>query len=133
MALAIVGVACILVGGGIFAMLYFSNVGPFKDSGLAMCESIRDGQDAGSASDSDSPLTEAEYLELRAQFANSRYADIRDAGTRFVDLVWQLSSVDDDDSLGAALLFAGQIMEAYSALSGACAAHGVVIPPLSAN
>jgi hypothetical protein len=79
-------------------------------------------------------MTESEYLDLRARFANSRYADLRDSGTKFVDLIWQLSGVSDGgEALGAILLMGGQLVQAYSSLSGACAAHGVVIPPLTSG
>jgi len=116
--------------------LYVGNIGPLKDSGLSMCESIRDSKNpTGTASATDSSssakMTEAQYLELRAKFAKSRYADIRDSGTKFVDLIWQFSGATDDDALGALLLVGGQIVQAYSSLSGSCAAHGVVIPPLT--
>lgn len=130
----VVALALMLVGGGVaVAGLRSANVGPFKDSGLAMCEAIRDGKNK--PANKDQKMTPERYQKLRKPFADSRYADIRDSGTKFVDLVWQLAGTDTnkDGALGMVLMLGGQTMQSYSSLSGACANHGVVIPPLSQN
>jgi hypothetical protein len=129
-------VALVLIGGVAVAVLRGSNVGPFKDSGLATCEAIRDDKSKASPKkDGDAKVKEAEYRKLRKLFADSRYSDIRDSGTKFVDLVWQFQGVDTnkEGALGMALVMGGQLMQSYSSLSGACANHGVVIPPLAQN
>lgn len=124
-------VALVLIGGVTVAVLRANNVGPFKDSGLAACEAIRDSKNQ--IAKKNEKVTQADYQKLRKVFADSRYADIRDSGTKFTDLVWQLQGMDTnaDGAFGMALAFLGQVMQSYSSLSGACAAHGVVIPPLS--
>lgn len=134
----IVVAALVLVGGGTVAVLRANNVGPFKDSGLAACEAIRDSKTKGSSNSNDK-MTAAKYREMRKPFADSRYADIRDSGTKFVDLAWQFAgstgqnSNNNDGSLGMALVAVGQLFQSYSSLSGACANHGVTLPPISAN
>lgn len=134
----IAAVVVVLVGVATAGVLMVRNVGPFKDSGVAMCEQIRDAKTnnttvTGSTS-SDGKLTLDGYHKLRRQFADSRYADLRDAGTKFIDLAWQLAqstdSGDSEGALGAVLLMGGQIMQLYSSLAGACANHGVDLPPL---
>jgi hypothetical protein len=130
--LVLVAVFLLLMGGAAFGALYVNNVGPLNDSGLAMCESMRDSRKAGLPADEGNALTREErYRELRSRFAGSRYADIRDAGTKFVDLAWQLSGTKDTEALGVGLLLGGQILQSYSAFAGACTAHGVTIPPLT--
>lgn len=127
-------VALALIGGIAVAVLRAGNVGPFKDSGLAACEAIRDRK--SQIAKKDEKVTQADYQKLRKVFADSRYADIRDSGTKFTDLIWQFQGMhpeSDLGDLGLALAAVGQLMQQYSSLSGACAAHGVVIPPLSAK
>lgn len=141
------------LGGGAVALLllcvlgvgaYKLNLGPLKDSGLAECQTIHDAAAADrtdptaapSTSTSDEGITLDQYHDIRKKFADSRYGDIRDAGTRFVDLLWQLSEAargSDEDALGAALMLASQLYAAYSSLAGACSNHGVDIPPLAGN
>jgi hypothetical protein len=125
-------VALVLIGGGTAAVLRGNNVGPFKDSGLAACEAIRADKKQIAKKDGEK-FTEADYQKLRKVFSDSRYADIRDSGTKFTDLIWQFQGMDSksDGALGMALAAVGQLMQTYSSLSGACANHGVVIPPLS--
>lgn len=124
--------------GGTVVALYAGNVGLFKDSGIATCESMRDSRangefvDFGDADDGTTRLTEAEYREFRSRFADSRYDDLREAGTSFADIVWQVSGAQKPgDMLKALLLTGGRIIQAYSDLSGACEAHGVTIPRLT--
>lgn len=99
-----------------------------QDSGVAACTAM--GQ-----------LTRPAYLRtpdapdarvLRGDFARSRYGDLRDAGTHFVDLAIQLAPGPVYDGTAAALApwVAGQLLDSYSRLSGACVNHGVPIPPL---
>jgi hypothetical protein len=123
------------VGVGVFAL---RGVGPFKDSGVAMCEQMRDSQAKGTqakipgSTSSDGKWDIDTYHKVRKQFADSRYTDLRDAGTKLIDLAWQLfgmtSNSNSDGALGAALMMGGQIMQDYSSLAGACANHGVDIP-----
>lgn len=138
-----VGAAVLVVLLVLSAAAYGLNLGPLKDSGLSACEAIHnnvgnDGSTGDSSDDADAAadksFTVDEYHAVRKEFAHSRYADIRDSGTKLVDLLWQLEqSVDsgDDDALGAALMLASSIYSAYSSLAGACGNHGIDIPPLS--
>ncbi len=85
---------------------------------------------AGSNDVSKSTLTAEDYKRIRSLFANSRYGDIRVAGTHFVDVVWQASGPGDDT--GAALMFIVPLVSAYADLAGACTNHGVELPRMTA-
>jgi hypothetical protein len=136
--LAAIALLALCLCGSTGAVLYVNNVGPFKDSGLATCESMRDSRadgefvDLGDADDGTARFTEREYREFRSRFAGSRYDDLREAGTAFADIVWQVSGTGKPgDWLGALLLTGGRLIQAYSDLSGACEEHGVTIPRLT--
>lgn len=129
--IAIVAVAAVAVFAGTSTVLLgvFGNVGPAKDTGVAACQSFADKAKSGKQ-ESTSKITADEYHQLRDVFAHSRYGDLRDAGTKFVDVVWQLSQLGDDAGF-AALGFIGPLMSDYASLTGACANHGVTLPPLT--
>ena len=82
------------------------------------------------------PMTEAEYRELRGVFEDSRYNDIRDHGTKLMDVVWQMSQAidqqggadaEDGASLGAALAYMQPLMTHMTGLQSACADQGVIV------
>ena len=79
---------------------------PPRDSGLAAC--------AYPLSTKDVPA--ADYAKLRAQFAGSRWPDLRNAGTAYVDLAVQLLTPQYTDGY--------QTVWFYQRLSAACAKHG---------
>jgi hypothetical protein len=58
----------------------------------------------------------AEYPKLRAEFAGSRFPDLRAAGTAYVDLAAQLLTARGTDGY--------QTVWFYQRLSAACAKHG---------
>jgi hypothetical protein len=76
-----------------------------QDSGLAGC--------AYPLSTQDVPATD--YPKIRAQFAGSRWPDLRNAGTAYVDLAMQLSDARYTDGY--------QTVWFYQRLSAACAKH----------
>jgi hypothetical protein len=96
------------------------------DSGVAACEALRDGEKAVDGDDGDKTMTEAEYRELRGVFEDSRHEDIRDHGTKLIDLVWQLSKMGDEPGLEA-LAFMGPLTEHVTGLQSACADQGVIV------
>jgi hypothetical protein len=57
----------------------------------------------------------AEYHKLRAEFAGSRWEDLRDAGTAYVDLAVQLRTAPGSDGY--------ETVWFYQRLSAACARH----------
>jgi hypothetical protein len=61
----------------------------------------------------DVPATD--YLKLRAQFAGSRWPDLRNAGTAYVDLATALLNARGTDGY--------QTVWFYQRLSAACAKH----------
>jgi hypothetical protein len=77
-----------------------------RDSGLVAC--------AYPLSTKDVPA--ADYAKLRAQFAGSRWPDLRNAGTAYVDLATQLLTPQYTDGY--------QTVWSYQRLSAACAKHG---------
>ena len=77
-----------------------------RDSGLVAC--------AYPLSTQDVPATE--YPKIRAEFAGSRWPDLRNAGTAYVDLATQLPTARYTDGY--------QTVWFYQRLSAACAEHG---------
>ena len=77
-----------------------------RDSGLVACTYPLSTQD----------VPAADYRKIRAQFAGSRWADLRNAGTAYVDLAMQLSE--------ARYTTGYQTVWFYQRLSAACAEHG---------
>jgi hypothetical protein len=77
-----------------------------RDSGLVACTYPLATQD----------VSAAEYTKLRAEFASSRWPDLRTAGTAYVDLVIALRTARGTDGY--------QTVWFYQRLSATCAEHG---------
>jgi hypothetical protein len=125
-------VAVLLVGAG--AVVLKPKI-VASDSGVSACKSFTTAQanPTPKASGDSKPMTEAEYKTARKRFSDSRYADLRDSGTTFVDLLYQVSG-PGADSLGLGLIgLANQMIASYADLAHACANHGVVLKPITAN
>ncbi|MEJ3742297.1 hypothetical protein WEI85_03235 [Actinomycetes bacterium KLBMP 9797] len=115
-----------LVGVATVGIAIYSAVTP--DSGIVACEAIRD-EDQASADDDtptldDDELTEEEYRELREQFEDSTHADIREHGTKLVDVVWQVEQLPEGQEV-AALGFLGPLTEHARGLQAACGRQGI--------
>jgi hypothetical protein len=76
------------------------------DSGLAGCTSLSSTHHAAAI----------DYPKIRAQFAGSRWPDLRTAGTAYVDLAMQLRTAPETDGY--------ETVWFYQRLSAACAKHG---------
>jgi hypothetical protein len=76
-----------------------------RDSGLVACAYPLATQD----------VPAADYTKLRAEFAGSRFADLRTAGTAYVDLAVALRTARGTDGY--------QTVWFYQRLSAACAKH----------
>lgn len=130
--LAAVGVILL---GGIFGVAAFMGQGPgadlVKDRGVRACEAISavkagkqlDVSGLGSGKDG--------IAVLRDAFNHSRYSDLKTAGTEAMDLMRQFAGANGDQATGLAIVAGGQMVQKWSALSGACSAHGVDIPSLA--
>lgn len=126
--------ALVLIGGVALASV-LTGIGPgaalTKDKGVRACEAIsavRDGRTlnvTGLGSGKDG------IAILRDAFNHSRYDDLKAAGTAAMDLLRQFKGTSDDAATGLAIVAGGQMVEKWSALSGACSAHGVDIPNLA--
>jgi hypothetical protein len=77
-----------------------------RDSGLVAC--------AYPLSTQDVPATD--YPKIRGEFADSRWPDLRNAGTAYVDLAIQLPNARGTDGY--------QTVWFYQRLSAACTKHG---------
>ncbi len=89
----------------LIGMLGSTHSGTPRDSGLVAC--------AYPLATQDVPATE--YPKLRAEFAGSRWPDLRNAGTAYVDLAVQLLTPRYTDGY--------QTVWFYQRLSAACAKH----------
>ena len=78
-----------------------------RDSGLAACGYPLSTQ----------AVPAADYQKIRAEFASSRWPDLRNAGTAYVDLATQLLSAPSSDGY--------ETVWFYQRLSAACAKHGM--------
>jgi len=79
---------------------------PPQDSGLVACSYPLTTQS----------VSAADYQKIRAEFAASRWPDLRNAGTAYVDLATQLLSARPSDGY--------ETVWFYQRLSAACAKHG---------
>jgi hypothetical protein len=77
-----------------------------RDSGLVACTYPLNTVD----------VPAADYPKIRAQFASSRWPDLRNAGTAYVDLATQLLNGPSSDGY--------ETVWFYQRLSAACAKHG---------
>ena len=80
--------------------------GALQDSGLVACAYPLSTQD----------VSAADYQKIRAEFAGSRWPDLRTDGTAYVDLAVQLLTARGTDGY--------QTVWFYQRLSDACAKHG---------
>jgi hypothetical protein len=96
------------------------------DPGVAACEAMRDDEKPVAGQDGDKTMTESEYRELREVFEDSRHEDIRDHGTKLIDLVWQMSKMGEEPGLEA-LAYVGPLTEHMTGLQSACADQGVIV------
>jgi hypothetical protein len=119
--LAFVAVAVVVMLAGIAAVGFAIYEVVQPDSGIAACEAIRDSE---SEEGDDSELTEEEYREVREQFADSAYADIREHGTKLMDVLWQVDQLPEGQEM-AALALLGPLAEHATGLQSACADQGV--------
>jgi hypothetical protein len=105
-AAVLASLATALVAFGAPPALGSTHPGAPPDSGLAACAYPLSTHD----------VTAAGYRQIRAQFAGSRWPDLRTAGTDYVDLAVQLLTARGTDGY--------QTVWFYQRLSAACAQHG---------
>lgn len=121
---AVLAVAVVFLASGVW---YAYEYRIKKDSGIAACEAFRDKSKVdGASTDTNGTLTEAQYRQLRKVFEDSRYDDIKAAGTKMMDVLWQVSQLGKNPGLEA-LPYVGQMMSSITDVQGACANHGIVI------
>ena len=89
----------------LIGVLGSTHSGTPQDSGLVACTYPLSTQD----------VPAADYPKLRAQFAGSRWPDLRNAGTAYIDLAIQLPNARGTDGY--------QTVWFYQRLSAACAKH----------
>ena len=99
-----IGIAA-LIPALLIGVLGSAHHGAPQDSGLVAC--------AYPLSTQDVPATD--YPKIRAEFAGSRWPDLRNAGTAYVDLAVQLLTARATDGY--------QTVWFYQRLSAACAKH----------
>ena len=112
-----------------------SSVGP-NDPGLALCRQIRDYNGQPSSFPVPGGGTgsgDAAFQYMRKQFADSQYADIREAGTNFVDKMRVMPTPTGTDIAAIVKQLYLAMKAAYDPLIAACANHGVKLPPITVN
>jgi hypothetical protein len=118
-----IGVAVVVTLAAILGLVIW--MWSSEDSGVAACRAISEGKraDGQPQNPEGTKITVEEYQGVRELFARSAYPEIRDPGTKLVDIVWQLQGNPD-----AALLYGQELASASASLAGGCAAHGYVLP-----
>jgi hypothetical protein len=96
-----------------------------EDSGVAACRTLAGTERNKSGDAADDNLTRDEYVSMRKVFADSRYRDLREHGTKLMDVLWQVSQLGTDDEV--AMSYLQPLTEHLSGLQSACADHGVII------
>jgi hypothetical protein len=77
-------------------------------------------------------VTAGDYPRIRAEFASSRWPDLRTAGTAYIDLAVQLHKArGGTDGYPAVWLY--QAVWSYQRLSAACAQHGQALSATSSQ
>lgn len=109
----ILGTALVVVGGGVFVGLRLL----LADTGITACKTMAAYQSPNGVPGPTGP-------GIRADFAGSRYADLRTAGTAMIDLLNDPTTPYNDYIQSAATMLAD-----YQNLTKACANHGVTLPP----
>lgn len=118
---AVLVVALLVLAGGIWTAYDRGLI--VDDSGVDACEAMRAGTATfPTGADDDEPMTEAQYRQARQVFAGSRHDDIRDHGTKLLDIEWRISESDDGKTYVQPL--ATQML----GLASACADQGVFLP-----
>jgi hypothetical protein len=102
---ATIGAAAVVPALLIGALASTGSAAP-QDSGLAACAYPLATQ----------PVSATEYTKLRAEFAGSRFPDLRNAGTAYVDLAVQLLTARGTDGY--------ETVWFYQRLAAACTQHG---------
>jgi hypothetical protein len=101
------------------------------DSGVAACSQMAENAGkSGTKANVGTKMTEAQYKEKRAPFENSKYSDIKVAGTNIIDTIYKLDREGEGD-LGTALITLTTLQNQWSQLQVACETHGVTIPSLT--
>ena len=96
-----------------------------KDSGIEACEAMASGDRSLAGQDPQRELTESEYRRLRQVFAGSRHDDIRDHGTKLLDVVWQMTQLGTEDA--TVLAYLQPLTTHLTGLQSACADQGIFI------
>ncbi|HLN67003.1 MAG TPA: hypothetical protein VK280_07000 [Streptosporangiaceae bacterium] len=105
-AAVLAGLAAALMAVGAPPAFGGTHPGAPPDGGLAACVYPLSTHD----------VTDADYRQIRAEFAGSRWPDLRTAGTDYIDLAVQLLTARGTDGY--------QTVWFYQRLSAACAEHG---------
>lgn len=100
-----------------------------EDSGVTACKTISKNMVEKKSSDS-KPMTEADYNRIREPFENSKYTDIKVAGTNIVDTVYQADTQPDPNNIGGAIILMGTLQGQWGQLQVACSKRGVDVPQL---
>jgi hypothetical protein len=100
-----------------------------KDSGVSACETMQKNVEDNVKSTS-GKMTLEQRDKARKPFQDSRYPDLRVAGTNLVDSLYDVDQKIDSADLGQTMAMAALIRSDFTTLQTACSAHGVNVPAL---
>lgn len=119
----------------ITATMYFTapawNPPKKDDTGVTKCEEMARNISSNKKLDVSVKMTTEQYEKNRDAFANSRYPDLQDAGTKFVESVRLMDKLTDEElGNGQGLDVLVAMKRHYDTLRVACSNHGVYVPQL---
>jgi hypothetical protein len=112
-------------------VLIFSD-NAIDDSGVDGCNVMLQEAERKREGEPASVDTSSEYLDLRRQFTDSKYPDLRITGETFVNVAHGLAMDRKQQSadLPVQRQLSGELLIAYDVLVGSCVDHGVDLPTL---
>lgn len=124
---------CFIAAAVIAGVLFLNDNGGVigTDSGVAACEQMAANVNDNAKPVSNVKMTEVQYQEKLAPFQNSKYSDIKVAGTNIMETVYQADQQRDSLDFGGALALQATLQTQWTQLQVACGTHGVTIPSLA--
>lgn len=120
-------VLLLLAAGVVFFIAAKSSAA--ADTGVTSCTQMAERQKAGTKSTG--KMDDASYHKVRAPFESSKYADLKTAGTEFVDAVYAgQKALEDDTPLQSSMGVITELSTKYASLQLACRNHGVKLSDL---
>jgi anthranilate/para-aminobenzoate synthase component II len=123
-------IAFIVTGLLIIVNLSVQAIANPEDTGIKACQTVATNANSGHKSDS-STMTEESFQTAKQPWQNSRYSDLKVAGTSVITTIYQMTKdANGDATLAVELVDLSTLRTQWASLQTACSNHGVAIPAL---